>query len=70
MRIGEAEREDVTLLAWMMEEGAMRQGIELASRSFSEKSKKMFPPNASKKNAALQTSGLQSYKTKEIVLFF
>lgn len=54
----------------MMEEGAMRQVIELASKSFSEKSKKRFSPNASKKNTALQTSGLQSYKTKETVLCF
>lgn len=65
MRIEEAEREDAMLLAWMMEEGAGRQGMKLTSRNFFEKSKKKFSFKTSKRNAALLTYECQNYERKK-----
>lgn len=58
--------EDGLLLAWMMEEGAIRRnGTDF--KAYLKKSKKDFPLELRDR---MQTSDLQSCKTKEIGLYF
>ena len=61
VRVGEALK-DATLLALVMEEEAMSQGMQAVSR-IQRRQGNVFSPGDSRRNAALPTSRLQTGKT-------